>query len=124
MHSRWVVPVLVLVAAGSWWGIVGLTGHLDPYDSRSLSIFYTCLFIAYTATLSLSAIYLHRRFAPEQGKSRPWRFVRHGFLAALCLLTLTWMQMQQALNLAFALGIIVIFGAIELLLGRLMGERD
>lgn len=118
---RWIYVLLLAIppAAAGWWGIYKITREFRPDDPGALTMFYTLLFLALAATLLPLVSYLNRRFAPESSKRSPWRAVRHSVWCGLCLTSWAWLQMQRALNVAFALIIAMIFVAIEVLIVRL-----
>jgi len=124
MRDTLVTILAVLGAVAGWWSLYLLTEQLAPEQSGALSLFFALLFLAVTATLMPPAAYLNRRFAPEATARDPWRFLRHSAWGGFCVASWAWLQMYRAFNLGFALLIILVFVAIEVLIVRLRSEPE
>ena len=122
MRDRLVPIIAIPLAIIGWWGILELTGQVNPADPGALTFFYALLFLAVTATLAPPAAYLNRRFAPQAAERDPLRFLRHSAWAGLCVASWAWLQMRRVFNPAFALIIILIFVVIEVLVARTRSE--
>ena len=122
MRYGLVTVAAVPVAVVGWWGLYELTGQAAPDQPGALSFFFALLFVAITATLAPAATYLNRRFAPEATERDPWRFLRHSAWGGIAVDIWAWLQMHRSFNVGFALIIILIFVAVEVLIIRLRGE--
>lgn len=119
MGSKLISIAAILVAGIAWWSLYELTGSVTPEQSGALPFFFALLFLAMTATLTPAAAYLNRRIAPQTTARDPWRFFRHSAWGGLCVTAWAWLQMHRALNVGFAIIILMIFIAIEALISRL-----
>jgi hypothetical protein len=115
--------VALLVAAMGWWGLYELVGRVAPDQPGALEFFFALLFLAITATLIPAAGYLNRRFAPVATSHDPWRFFRHSAWAGGSAVIWAWLQMHRSFHVAFALVIILMFVALEVLIARLRGDQ-
>ena len=122
MRERVIVILALLLAALGWWAIYQFTSETSPEEPGAISFFFAVLFLALTATLALPALFLNRRFAPDAYAKDPWRVLRHAAWGALCLMAWAWLQMQRILNPAYAIIIVLIFIAIEVVIVRLSRE--
>jgi hypothetical protein len=122
MRYRLVTVAAIPVAVVGWWGLWELINQAAPDQPGALSFFFALLFTAITATLAPAAAYLNRRFAPEATERNPWRFVRHSAWGGLSVASWVWLQIHRSFNVGFALIIILIFVAVEVLIVRLRGE--
>lgn len=123
MGSRLISIAAILVAGIGWWSLYELTGRVTPEQSGALPFFFALLFLTMTATLAPAMAYLNRRIAPQTATRDPWRFFRHSAWGGLCITAWAWLQMHRALNVGFAVIILMIFIAIEVLISRLRTEK-
>jgi hypothetical protein len=114
--------VAILLAAMSWWGLYEFLGQVGPDQQGARTFFFAVFFSASTMTLAPPVLFLNRRFAPKAFERDPWRLLRHSAWGGLCLTSWAWLQMLRAFNPAFALIIIMIFVAIEVLIVQLKGQ--
>ena len=122
MRDRLITIVALLVAVVGWWGIYELTGQVPPDQPGVLPLFFALLFLAVSGTLAPAAAYLNRRFAPGATARDPWRILRHSAWGGLCVAFCAWLQLHRAFNVGFALVVILIFVAVEVLIVRLRHE--
>lgn len=122
MRERIIVILALVLAALGWWALYEFTSQTDPKEAGAISFFFAVLFLALTASLALPALLLNRRFAPDAYARDPWRVLRHAAWGALCLMSWAWLQMQRILNPAYAVVIILIFVAIEVVIVRISRE--
>jgi CDP-diglyceride synthetase len=116
MRGLFIALVSIVLAVAGWWGLYQLTGSLAPEKPGAPALFFGLLFVALTGTLAPVIAYMNRRFAPSVYELHPWRALRHGIWAGLCLTSWAWLQTQHELNPAFSLIIALIFVAIEFLI--------
>jgi hypothetical protein len=122
MRDLLITIVAVLLAVVGWWGLFELVWQVTPDQPGAVSFFFALLFLAVTATLAPAAAYLNRRFAPELTAHDPWRFLRHSAWGGLSVVAWGWLQMYRLFNVGYALVIVLMFVAVELLIVRLRGE--
>lgn len=122
MRYTLITILAIVVAVVGWWGLYELTSKVTPDTPGALAFFFALLFLAVTATLTPPVTYLNRRFAPEATAQDPWRFLRHSAWGGLCVAIWAWLQMHRAFNVGFALVIVLIFAAVEVLITRIRGE--
>lgn len=123
MGSRLISIAAILVAGIGWWSLYELTGRVTPEQPGALPFFFALLFLTMTATLAPAAAYLNRRIAPQTAARDPWRFFRHSAWGGLCITAWAWLQMHRALNVGFAVIILMILIAVEVLISRLRSAK-
>jgi len=116
--------VALLVATTGWWALYELTGRISPDQPGAVEFFFALLFVAITGTLIPAAAYLNRRFAPLATAQDPWRFFRHSAWGGLSVVVLAWLQMHRSVHVGFALVIILMFVALEVLIARLRSDQS
>jgi hypothetical protein len=122
-----VALAIVLAVVGSWslYALVQLAGQprqLGPDQPGVLPFFFALLFAAASGIITLAAVYLNRRFAPEALASDPWRAFRHGAWGGLCVTICAWLQLHRVFNVGFGLIIALMFVAVEILIVRLRAQ--
>ena len=123
MRDTLITFVALLVAGVGWWGLYELVGRVSPDQPGAVEFFFSLLFLAVTATLMPAAGYLNRRFAAAAVERDPWRFFRHSAWGGLSAVVWAWLQMRRAFNVGFALVIVLIFVALEVLIARLRTDQ-
>ncbi len=124
MRGKLLTVSSIFAAVVGWWGLYELTGKIAPDEGGALPLFFALLFLAITGTVAPAAAYLNRRFAPVITARDPWRALRHGAWAGVCVASWAWLQMNRAFNAAFAVITILIFVALEVLIVRLRTESS
>ena len=122
MRNRLVTITAIILAAIGWVGLYELTNLVGPEQPGALYLFFALLFLAVTATLLPAALYLNQRLAPGATSRDPLRFFRQSAWAGIAVGVSAWLQMHRAFNVGFALVIILIFVALEVLIVRLRAE--
>jgi hypothetical protein len=122
MRNRLITVTAVTLALVGWWGLYELTALVGPDQSGALYMFFALLFLAVTATLLPAALYLNQRLAPGAISRDPLRFFRQSAWGGIAVGISAWLQMHRAFNLGFALVIVLIFVAVEVLIVRLRAE--
>jgi drug/metabolite transporter (DMT)-like permease len=128
MGRRLIVFLAILLAVvGSWslYELVQLAGQprqLGPDQPGVLPFFFALLFAAASGILTLPAVYLNRRFAPEAMDRDPWRAFRQGAWGGLCVTICAWLQLHRVFSVGFGLIIALMFVAVEVLIIRLRAE--
>ncbi|MGC9334597.1 MAG: hypothetical protein ACP5JJ_10640 [Anaerolineae bacterium] len=122
MRNRLITVTAVALALVGWWGLYELTDLVGPDQSGALYMFFALLFLAVTATLLPAALYLNQRLAPAAIARDPLRFFRQSAWGGIAVGISAWLQMHRVFNLGFALVIVLIFVAVEVLIVRLRAE--
>lgn len=123
MRDTLITFVALVVGAVGWWGLYELTGHIAPDQPGAIEFFFALLFLAITATVVPAAAYLNRRFAPAATAQDPWRFFRHSAWVGVSVVVWVWLQMHRSFHVGFALVIILMFVALEILIARLRADQ-
>jgi hypothetical protein len=128
MGTRLIITLAIaLTVIGSWslYVLVQMAGQsrqLLPDQPGVLPFFFALLFAATSGILTLVAVYLNGRFAPEAMAKDPWRAFRHGAWGGLCVVICAWLQLHRLFNVGFGLIIALMFVAIEILIVRMRAE--
>lgn len=128
MGKRLIIILAILLAFIGSWGLlelIQLAGRpqpLGPDQPGVLPFFFALLFAATCGILTLAAVYLNRRFAPEAMTNDPWRAFRHGAWGGLCVTICAWLQLHRLFNIGFGLIIALMFVAVEVLIIRLRAQ--
>lgn len=122
MRNRLITATAVALAVVGWWGLYEVINLVGPDQPGALYMFFALLFLAVTATLLPAALYLNQRLAPGVTSRDPLRFFRQSAWGGIAVGISAWLQIHRAFNLGFALVIILIFVAVEVLIVRLRAE--
>ncbi|MCL7453633.1 MAG: hypothetical protein M8467_11370 [Anaerolineae bacterium] len=122
MRNRLITMTALVLAVVGWWGLYELTNLVGPDQPGALYMFFALLFLAVTATLVPAALYLNQRLAPGATSRDPLRFFRHSSWGGVAVGISAWLQIHRAFNVGFALVLVLIFVAVEVLIVRLRAE--
>jgi hypothetical protein len=122
MRNRLITMTALVLAVVGWWGLYELTNLVGPDQPGALYMFFALLFLAVTATLVPAALYLNQRLAPGATSRDPLRFFRQSSWGGVAVGISAWLQIHRAFNVGFALVLVLIFVAVEVLIVRLRAE--
>lgn len=115
MTNAIVFMTALLLGVGGWVGWGNVILNLSPQSEVNRYLFLSFLFLAVMGTAVPLAYYLNYRFGggPE-ADIRPARPLREGFLVALYLSIIAWLQMNGALTLVVAGLLFGVLASVEL----------